>query len=83
MNRTQQEPGKVFCIEVDFTIPDDYSRRFIFQEAGFRHEIWVESPNQVCSRMIGEPNENNSLSRGLDFVEESIMTIRAECGAEL
>lgn len=63
----------------NFIIPDNYQKRFIFGVKDFRYVIEVRDGAIYC----GEINDCPQLlkSKVLDFIESSLMEIRADCGA--
>ena len=68
------------CIKPNFEIPKEYKRVFLLKIGSFRYCIFADAAG-IHTGQMGEcdPKHNSAV---LDFIEESIMYVRDECGAD-
>lgn len=75
---------KRYDIPCSFTIPKGYRRQFVFDAGPVRESITVDElgihAESHCEP--GHPIPADLQSRCLDWIEESIMSVRFELGAE-
>lgn len=67
-------------IPINFTLPTDYHRRFIFGSSRFRLELRFDGPDGLEIVEDGECGNALVQSRCLDWITESIMSVRSEGG---
>jgi hypothetical protein len=80
---TQDFSEKWNRFPTSFKVPKGYRRRFVFKSRKFKYEIRAGGfGGFIETRTVGVVSNETEQSRCLDWIMESMMLIRVECGAE-